>query len=187
MKQLGILLCALVISAICQEALASGAQGGSIPAGVWIQAANFVVLVGLIVFFGRKPIRDYFFARLESYRNAVGKAETLKRQAEEQAAAIKQKLERLEAGADQAIVQAKKEAAQMGLRLKEENESRIVRMKEEARQTIEAEAARVQENIAREVGEKSIKAAREKLGRDVGGKDRARLNQEFIERLAVTR
>jgi F-type H+-transporting ATPase subunit b len=145
--------------------------------------ANFVIFVALMVWLGRKPLRDFLLNRrrqlvdsMEEAARLKADAERLKREYERKAAALDKMRDdliaevRAIAETDRLNAVASAEQAAQRMRLDAERTARSDL--ERARQELRAEAARLAEELARE-----------EVRRRLTDQDRRRLLQEFLSRV----
>jgi len=76
--------------------LAIAAEDGGVEPHMGWRVINFVLFVGILYYFLRKPIAEFFKARKESIKNELEEAEQLKEEAERLFEETKRKLEKLE-------------------------------------------------------------------------------------------
>jgi F-type H+-transporting ATPase subunit b len=150
----------------------------------WVfKIVNFVVLVGLLVKFGGKPLKEYLANRHKTVKEKVEEADRRFKEAE----ALKAQYESRLAGLDEEISSFKKavmeETEREKKKMLDDAEAFSLRIREQAKATYEQEMrdirGKIKEEIARLTVEKAEQLVREKLGRT----DHDKLVDEFIEKL----
>lgn len=144
---------------------------------------NFVAVVGIIFFAGRKPIADIFSGRHESVGGAVKDA-----QAEHgEATALLSKAELAQRNLEAEVAKSQSDAHNFLPKFKDETmkaaEKETIRIKQETKLIIDNEATRAKLTLEKEISLKCIKLAGESLKANVGDADQEKLTQEFMEGL----
>ncbi len=156
-------------------------SGGSESWLSWVfKFINFIVLVGILVKFAGKPMKEYFINRHKTVKQKVEDAKKALQEAEALKAEYEQRLSRLgeeiEAFKKSILEEAEKERQKI---LNEANQF-AARIKEQARLTYEQEKreimARIKEEIARLTMEKTENLLKEKFSKA----DHVRMVDEFI-------
>ena len=175
---------ALLIAAPAQAA--SGGEGGADWERFFWEVMNLALLVGVIIYLGRRGIRDYFTNRRIGIRNELDQAAQLLKDAEERYATWEAKLADLESE-----LQKIRETEQ--LRVKQERghileEARLnaERIAENATVLVDRELRRAEEALRQEASELAVEMAARYLSERVSDEDRKRLMDEFIARVEET-
>lgn len=163
---------------------AHGAHDG-IPSVVWYQAINFLIYIGLLFYFLRKPVKNYFASRQAAFNAALVKAQAAKAEAEAQKKEIQDRLNRLQAESDKAIAQAKAEAEQMRARIVKDAEELANNLRAEAQRSASFEIQRAKNELREELLSQSLALSQKILQEKVGEADQKRLQTEFVEKIEV--
>lgn len=159
-------------------------SGGSESWLDWVfKIINFAVLVGLLVKFAGKPLKNYLAGRhktikqkFEDAERALKEAEALKAKYEERLSKLNEEIETFKKSVIEETEKEKK-------KILDEAHQFAARIKEQARLTYEQEAkeimGRIKEEIARLTMERTEKILREKFSQ----KDHMRMVDEFIEKI----
>lgn len=146
---------------------------------------NFLVLVGLLVKFGKKPLAESLVARKATIMKEIDTATELREEAEARLDEYQQKLDNLEQTLEEfrADFAARTEHEQK--KLLAEAEERRVRMKKDAELRVEQELKEARALLLKEAVEKAVKAAEELLASKVGAPDQERLANDYLAGLAT--
>ncbi len=155
-------------------------EGSGVAELLWT-ALNLALLLGVILYFGRKPVRAFFADRRHRIQHELAETERLKNEIERQLAAWQRKL----AGLDQEL----ERLGRLTLEQAEAERDRILadaraaaeRIRRDARAVIEQELRRSRDALRAEAAELTVRLAGELLSRQVSDADRERLLDEFIQ------
>ena len=177
----GALVCLAVVS-LASPALASEGEGG----GLFFPILNLVLLIAVLVYFTRKPIRDFFNARRAGIQDDLQSAAEFRREAEARYAKWQRKLVDLEAELEQIRATSRERAEAERERIIADANATAERIRSEATAAIEQELRRAREVLSEEAANLAIELAAELLREHVTEADRDRLVTEFIERIERT-
>jgi len=157
----------------------AGEQGTDQSELVW-QAVNLAILLGIIVYFARRPVRDYFAERREGIRHEVEEAAALLKRAESHYAEWQRKLVELDAELEQIRAQARRRAHEERDRILEEARAAAERVRRDATAAIDQEMRRAGQELRREAADLAVELAARMLREKVDERDQSRLVDEFI-------
>lgn len=168
-------------------AFASGSEGGEGGGrALWdlaMRVLNFAVLVGLLVYFARKPIAS-------GIRNSIESVRTLLREAEESRQATEAKMKEAEdklAGVDKEVADllaaAAKESEAEKERILSEAAQALEKLKAEAALAIDQELKKAQNILKREAADAAVALAEEIISKNVKPEDHAKFVSEYLEKL----
>jgi F-type H+-transporting ATPase subunit b len=177
----GALLCLLVVS-LAAPALASEGEGG----GLLFPILNFLLLVGVLVYFAGRPIRDFFNARRTTITDDLDTAAEFRREAEERYAKWQRKLVDLEAELEKIRATSRERAEAERERIVADAKAAAERIRSDATAAIEQELRRSREVLTEEAANLAVELAGDLLRENVTDADRDRLVTEFIERIERT-
>lgn len=167
---------------------ASAAEGGhDIPSTVILQAINFTIFFALLVYFLRKPIREFFKSREQIYRQALLKGEAARREAEKKRRDIQARLRELEASADESLDSARTEATALKLQIQQDAEELANRLREEANRTTQLEVEKARAILREEMLAQSVALSRKLLADKMADGDQKRLQTEFVDKIQEVR
>ena len=182
----GAFLITLVLLLAGGEASAAGAahksQAEILRETLW-QAFNLVVIVVLLVYFGRKPIAEYFASRRQGIQSQLSQAADLLSQAEHRNAELQRRLVDLSAELDSIRESGGRRAEEESMRILAEARATADRIRRDAHSAVEQELRRAQAKLRDEAADLALELAASKLQAGVGDADRDRLVDEFITRV----
>lgn len=168
-------------------ALPAAASGGGESHGgigdLIYPAINFLILVGALVYFARKPIQAFFAERRETIRGDVEGAAALHKQAEERYAKWQRRLAELEGELAQIHTTARERAERERDQILSDARATAERIRRDASSAIDQELRRAKGRLREESAQLAVELAAGILRENVNDGDRARLIDEFIERV----
>ncbi|UCD83738.1 MAG: ATP synthase F0 subunit B [Deltaproteobacteria bacterium] len=144
---------------------------------------NFAILVGLLVFFAAKPLKEFFINRHRKVREEVEEAERLKREAEQRYQEHQERLSALGKELDELRNSFKEEREKDRGMILEEAERSGKRIRNEAQGIAEGEVQRVKKLLQEEAAELTVKVAGDILKKEIGHEDQERLIEDYLERM----
>ncbi len=181
-------LIAWVVAGVFAAGLAHAAGGAAksqaeiVRETLW-QAFNLVVIVALLVYFGRKPISDYFASRRHGIQTQLSQAAELLAQAEHRNSELQRRLVDLSAELDSIRESAGRRAEEEAMRILAEARATADRIRRDAQTAVDQEVRRAQAKLRDEAADLALELAARKLEAGVGDSDRDRLVDEFITRV----
>lgn len=179
----------LAVPFLIASSLVSGAEHDAaaheagLPTVVLLQFINFFLYVGLIVFFARKPIADFFKNRQARFYTALKRADAARAEAQAKRAETQARLSKLESSRDESIQKARTEAAALRQQIVDEAKELSARLKTEAQRTAEVEIERAKMVLREELVNQSIAMAQKILSDKMQDQDQKRLQDEFVKKV----
>ena len=165
---------------------AGGGEHGAIPVkAILIQALNFSILVGLLAYLLKKPAKDFFSSRGESFHEHLRKAEEAKERAETKKRTIKDRLESLHATAGDSTAKAKADAEELRHKIVEDAKTLAGKLKIESERTAQHELEKAVATVRDELIEAAMTSAEKNLATKVDATEQRRLQSEFVDKLQV--
>lgn len=147
------------------------------------QAVNLVLIIGVLFYFGRGAIGDFFSSRRDGIRKELSESAELLRQAETRNAELQRKLVDLQDEVANIKTTAAHRAEEEAARILSEAQSTANRIRTDAQAAIAQELRRAQSTLRDEAADLALQMAAQKLKDNVGDADRDRLIDEFITRV----
>lgn len=182
---LQVLLTSLVLVTLSSVAMAAGggdADHDPVTEAIY-QAINLVLIVGVIVFFGRGPITEFFKARRQGIQTDLSKAAELLSAAEQRNAELQRRLVDLSSEVEEIRQGATRRAEEESERILADARATADRIRSDARAAVDQELRRAQAELRDEAADLALEIAAKKLSDTVGDGDRERLMDEFIIRV----
>ena len=159
---------------------AHAAEGSSATSDFFWQIANFALLIGVLIYFARKPIQQYFAGRREQIRSEVESGADLLKQAEDRFAEWQRKLAEIDIELDEIRAEASRSARAERDRILADARAAADRMRRDARAAMEQELRRAQTELRAEASDLAAEFAEAILREQVREGDLDRLVDEFI-------
>ena len=176
----------LILVLIPAFAFASGGEHGAIPTkAILIQAFNFSILLGLLVYLLKTPAKTFFSSRGEEFREHLRKAEEAQKHAETQKRTIKERLETLRATAGESTEKVKADAEELKHKIVEDAKNLAGKLKVEAERTAQYELEKAVATVRDELVEAAMTSAEKNLITKVDASEQRRLRSEFVDKLQV--
>jgi len=172
---------ALAVPAYASE----GGEDSGLMTFLW-EVINFALLIGALVYFGRKPIVQFFADRRAGIGGELNSAAGLLEEAETRFGEWQGKLAELDAELAQIRDRERRRAQQERERILDDARQTAERIKTDASHAAERDLRRAQTALREEATALAIELAEELLREKVAGADRDRLMDEFISRVEQT-
>jgi F-type H+-transporting ATPase subunit b len=167
-------------------AQASEESGGGLAEQLLWPAFNLVVLIVVLVYFARKPLRDYFASRRSEIQSELTGAADQLAEAEATYAKWQRRLADLEADLEGIRAASRQRAETERDKIVSDARAAAERIRRDASVAVEMEFRRARGKLREEATQLAIELATERLEREVTDADRDRLLDEFIDRIEVT-
>jgi F-type H+-transporting ATPase subunit b len=171
---------------LAAPALAAGGGEEGVVKDLIYRVFNLLVLLGVLVYFARKPIRGFFSDRRNQIRDSLDSAIELCRRAETRYSKWQRKLADLEAELASIRETARERAEREREQILSDARAAAERIKHDARSAVDQEVRRAKAQLREEASELAVELAAEILREQVTTQDRERLFDEFLERIERT-
>lgn len=145
---------------------------------------NFLILVGLLFRFGRKPVLDGLLNRKKSIMQDIDAAQELKSDAEERLRKYEKQLGNIEARRRELTAEFQAQFEADKTRLLAEAREKRTRLLKDAEFRVSQDLKTAQAELLTEAVDGAVKAAEEILGKRVEAADHERLADEFLTSIA---
>lgn len=158
--------------------------GGGVPWGeIAKQAINLSILVGVLVYFLRKPLSSYLKERSELTRKSFDDAANARAEAARRLEAVDARMAKLSEEIAALNARMDAETAAEAKALRETVSAEIDRIRKQAEFTGEQEVKKARAELQQEVSALCAKAAEELVRKSLSPEDQARLVGENIEKI----
>ena len=175
-------LVGLTLSGVSRAAGGGDADHDPVTEAIY-QGINLLIVLGLIFYFGRGPISEYFKTRREGIQTDLSEAAELLTAAEQRNAELQRRLVDLTSEVEEIREGASRRADQEAERILAEARATADRIRSDARAAVDQELRRAQAELREEAADLALEIAANKLTDTVSESDRERLMDEFITRV----
>lgn len=169
----------LVLSAAPARAASEGADLNHLV----LTALNLAILVVVLVWAGRKPIRSFFTQRRVQIQDHLDSAANERDEAEARYTSWQRRLLELDSELDRLRGQARERAEAERDRILADASAAAERIRRDASAAIEQELRRARDELRREASDLAVELAADMLRGQVSQADRDRLLDEFIQKV----
>lgn len=162
---------------------AEGDHGNPIVATV-ARLFNFAVLVGVLVYFLRSPIKTYLVDRGRQIRADLVKATEMRVSAAAQMTSIERKMAALPGELDALRAQGAGEVAAEEARIRQAAEAERARLLDQARREIDAQLKLAERQLVAHTADLAVSVAAARVKSTITAEDQARLVDQYLGRLA---
>jgi len=162
-------------------AAASEETGGT--SALVYQTVNLVLVLGVIFYFARKPVLEYFATRRADIKRDLDTAAELLTAAEHRNAEIQRRLADLQSEIEEMRETSRRRADEECERILAEARKAAERIRADAHAAAEQELTRARHDLRVEAADLAVQLAGDLLRQNVGENDRERLLDEFITRV----
>lgn len=160
---------------------AEPAHAAAIPWGkMAFHALNLAILVGIIGWFARKPIRDAIARRSVAIKKDMDEINALRRQAQDRYAEIETRLQGYDRKLAEMKGDAEKEAAAEAREIAARAERDAQQIQQAAERTIRDETLRARHALRKDAVELAVRIAEEQLRHQITEADQRRLAADFL-------
>lgn len=167
-----------------------GAHGSSIQLSdvftdlhFWGAVVNFILLLLIFYWLGRKPVSKYLRTRREAVQQGLADAARLKAQAEAVHREYQDRLARLNEELERTKTEIRESAKQEKARILADAEARAQRARRDAELLIDQQMHELRQAVTREVVDAAVAEARKVLTDAMTSQDQERLAQQYVESL----
>lgn len=163
---------------------AGGEEGGGGHGWEWF---NLVLMLGVLVYFARKPVSSFLAERRSGIERDLQSAEQLLRDAETRLGEWRARAARLEEDVVDIKRVAQEAAQEESARIVADARAVAERIRRDAVSVVERETQRARERLRQETAERAVSAAEKLLREKIQPTDSDRLFDEFVAHIAPGR
>lgn len=158
-------------------------HGQSHLAHLLFQTLNLGLLLAVLIYFGRKPISDYFKTRRTTIHDELSESADLLAKAEQRNSELQRRLIDLNSELEEIRELAGRRAEEEAERILADARATAERIRRDAQAAVAQELRRARTELREEAADLALEIAARKLGDQVVDGDRERLMDEFITRV----
>ncbi len=150
---------------------------------LFLQGVNLLILIGVIVYFAGKPVRQFFADRHSQVKSDLDAASGVLTDAEARLAEWQAKADGLDAEVEEIKRVARERAETESARILADAETSAERIRADAEAAVDQEVARARGELRAEAATLATELASELLQQNVTDSDQQRLIDEFVSRV----
>ena len=156
---------------------------GFFASGMHWRILNFFLFLGILFYYLRKPVVEFWKRRSEGIVSEMGEAKRLRQDAGKRVLELEARRNRLEKEMKGLIQSLREEGKLEGEKILEKTNLLANRLRESAGRILEQERNRSRERLRREAVEISLMTAERMIQKGIQMKDQQRLTEKFLEEL----
>jgi F-type H+-transporting ATPase subunit b len=168
-----------ILPLLAASSAAASEEGGGLVEFAW-EAGNLLLLLGVLVYLGRKPVLNHLKERRQRIRDNLASSERLLKEAEARLAEWTQKAARLDEEIEEVRRISRERAEQERTQILEDARATAERIKRDAASGVDREVERAKQALRDEAADLSVELAGKLLQEHVSDGDRDRLVDEFV-------
>jgi F-type H+-transporting ATPase subunit b len=158
------------------------------PEGIPVKAMlfagiNFVLLLLILGYFLRKPMKEFFASRAALIRKDIGESEARKNQAEKKYQDYETRLAHIEKEMNALVNQLKRDGQLEKDRLVQAAQGQMEALQETSRRIMGSELRRAKEELKRETASLAAQLAEDLLRQNITPEDQKRLVKSYLEKM----
>ncbi len=174
----------VVLACLMVGAPAAAESGeASVAESLIYPAINLVLLLGVIIWFSRKPIQSFFADRRNQIQDDLDTAARLRADAEARCTDLQRRLLNLDAEIENIRAVAQERAELERARILTDAQAAADRIRGDAKAAVDQELRRAREELREEAADLAIELAAKRLREQITDSDRDRLLDEFIVKI----
>jgi len=181
-KSSSIVLSSVTFVAIAATAFASGGGNEQYTfMGDWLpRLINFAIIVGLLVYFLRKPVRDMFKNRTAEIAKAIEESRDARERAVAALAEMERKMREMESETRSMIADAQARGEKDKLALVEEGRKIVRDIQEQVKTGVDIEVLKAKADLAIEASRLAVDLAEGKIKDKITKQDHERIVKDYI-------
>lgn len=164
---------------------AHGGHGEDITfVGDWLpRLVNFAIIAGALVYFMRKPVRDFFKNRSAEIARAIEESREARERAGQALADMERKIKDLEAETGRLVEDAKARGEKDKQALIEEGKKVAADVQAQVKESVDIEVRKAKTSLAAEAALLSIDLAEGNIKKKIGTQDHERILKDYISKV----
>ena len=152
--------------------------------GDWLpRLVNFAIIAAVVVYFMRKPVRDFFKNRSAEIAKAMRESQEARERAAAALAEMERKIKELEAEMARMVADAKERGEKDRQALIDEGKKVAADVQAQVKQGIDIEVHKAKAALAVEAAQLSVDLAEGKIKKTISSQDHERIVKEYISKV----
>ncbi len=181
-----LLLTSAIVAGVSSVALASGGEGGGIPAHKWwdllYRTLNFACLVAILVWALKKPVGNALSSRRQAIAEQFEDLEAQKAEAERKYKEYESKLSRIDEEVESIISSAVKQGEAEKERIIEDANRAAGDIQRQAEMAIQHEISEAKLQLRSEIAEEAVQMAEELIKKNLQAADQNKLVEDCLDK-----
>jgi F-type H+-transporting ATPase subunit b len=170
--------------AVAEEAAHGGHEETMTFMGDWLpRLVNFAIIASVVVYFSRKPIRDFFANRTAEIAKAMQDSNDARERAVAALADLERKIKEMEAETGRMVADAQARGEKDKKALVEEGRKVAQDVEAQVKQGIESELHKAKTELAAEASLLALDLAEGRIKQKINSQDHERIVKEYITRV----
>jgi F-type H+-transporting ATPase subunit b len=149
--------------------------------GDWLpRLVNFAIIAAVVVYFGRKPVRDFFANRSAEIAKAIRESHDARERAVAALTDLERKIKEMEAETGRMVADAQARGEKDKKELVEEGKKVVQDVQAQVKQGIESELHKAKAELAAEASLLALDLAEGKIKQKINSQDHERIVKEYI-------
>ena len=148
-----------------------------------LQVLNAALLIAILVYFTRRPLRDFLVQRSRGIARSIEQAEESLRASQSELERMRRRIEGFESEAEEMLYAAAERAEGERVRALERAEATAARIREEAQRVADQEIERARQELRDEAAALAVTLAGELIRDSLRPADQKRLVREYTDRV----
>jgi F-type H+-transporting ATPase subunit b len=169
------------VFAFAEEAAEGGHEEAMTFMGDWLpRLVNFAIIASVVVYFSRKPIRDFFANRSAEIAKAMQDSREARERAVAALADLEQKVKEMEAETGKMVADAEARGEKDKKALIEEGRKVVQDVQAQVKQGIDSELHKAKAALAAEASRLALDLAEGKIKQKISSQDHERIVKDYI-------
>jgi F-type H+-transporting ATPase subunit b len=174
----------ILMNAVAAVASEAGGHEEITFMGDWLpRLVNFAIIAGVVVYFTRKPIRDFFANRSSEIARAMQESREARDRATAALAEMERKVKDLETETNRLIEDARARGEKDKQALVEEGRKMVTDIEAQVKQGVELEVQKARTSLQAEASSLAVDLAEKSIKEKIGPKDHERIVKEYITKV----
>jgi F-type H+-transporting ATPase subunit b len=170
--------------AIAEEEAQGGHEEAMTFTGDWLpRLVNFAIIASVVVYFGRKPIRDFFASRTAEIAKAMQDSREARERAVAALADLERKIKEMEAETGRMVADAQARGEKDRQSLVEEGRKVAQDVQAQVKQGIDSELHKAKAALAAEAALLALDLAEGSIKQNITSQDHERIVKEYIAKV----
>ena len=156
-------------------------EGPGMPLVYW--SINLLILIAVLLFFLRKPAKEFFASRATLIRTNIDQARNLKADAEKKYAEYEARLKAIESEMNALVSSLEKDGELERRRIVEAATQQVATLKKNSERMLQQETAKAKEELKREAVQLATELAGDLIKKNMTPEDQSRIVEQYLDKM----